>query len=81
MSLCPSFRAREFAPTEDEKWVTEFEEQMKSGDGLQSVARDMSQSVTDPDIQATEVHMFVHLHSTCICSLVPRPSLLDAKII
>ena len=48
---------REFAPTEDEKWVAEFEEQMKSGGGgdLQSIARDMSQSVTDPDIQETEV--------------------------
>ena len=50
-------RAREFAPTEDEKWVAEFEEQMKSSDGrdLQSVARDMTQAVTDPDIQASEV--------------------------
>ena len=50
-------RAREFAPTEDEKWVAEFEEQMRSSDGrdLQSVARDMTQVVTDPDIQASEV--------------------------
>ena len=50
-------RAREFAPTEDEKWVAEFEEQMRSSDGrdLQSVARDMTQAVTDPDIQASEV--------------------------
>ena len=51
-------RAREFAPTEDEKWVAEFEEQMRSssdGKDLQSVARDMTQAVTDPDIQATEV--------------------------
>lgn len=48
-------RAKEFAPTEDEKWVAEFEEQMKSGRDLQSVARDMTQSVTDPDIQETEV--------------------------
>ena len=55
-------RAREFAPTEDEKWVAEFEEQMRSSDGgrdLQSVARDMTQAVTDPDIQASEVSVSV----------------------
>ena len=36
--------------------MAEFEEQMKkSGGDLQSVAMEMSQSVTDPDIQASEV--------------------------
>lgn len=59
MIVCGVFllRAREFAPTEDEKWVAEFEEQLRSSDGrdLQSVARDMTQAVTDPDIQASEV--------------------------
>ena len=36
--------------------MAEFEEHMKSrGGDLQSVAREMSESVTDPDIQATEV--------------------------
>ena len=38
--------------------MAEFEEQMRSssdGRDLQSVARDMTQAVTDPDIQATEV--------------------------
>lgn len=48
-------RAREFAPSEEEKWVAEFEEQIKSGRDLQSVAKEMSESVTDPDIQASEV--------------------------
>ena len=59
VSLCLPHRVREFAPTEDEKWVAEFEEQMKSDGGvdLQSIARNMSQSVTDPDIQDTEVQL------------------------
>lgn len=47
--------------------MAEFEEQMKSGGGdLQSVAREMSESVTDPDIQATEVN------TTALCPLRER---------
>ena len=49
-------RVKEFAPTEDEKWVQEFEKQMSSqGRSLASVAKEMTETVTDPEITATEV--------------------------
>lgn len=33
----------------------EFEQQLRSGKDLASVAKEMAESITDPDIQATEV--------------------------
>ena len=45
----------EFAPTEEEKWVSEFERNMKSSRDLSAVAKEMTETVTDPDIQASEV--------------------------
>ena len=48
-----SHRVREFAPMEEEKWVDEFQNQMKAG--VSAVAREMVESVTDPTIQSTEV--------------------------
>jgi len=47
-----SSRVREFAPTEEEKWVDEFQHQV--GSDVSAVAREMVESVTDPTIQATE---------------------------
>lgn len=49
--------AEEFAPTEEEKWVSEFEQQ--KGAGLTSVAKEMVESIKDPDMQATEFMSFV----------------------
>lgn len=48
-------RVSEFAPTEEEKWVSEFEQRMKSSRDLSNVAKEMTDTVTDPSIQATEV--------------------------
>lgn len=49
-------RVKEFAPTEDEKWVQEFENQVSSqGRTLASVAKELTETVTDPEINATEV--------------------------
>ena len=51
------FRVREFAPTEEEKWVEEFQTQM--GSDLASVAKEMTKSITDPSINATEVLLYI----------------------
>lgn len=66
-------RVKEFAPTEDEKWVQEFENQVSSqGKTLASVAKEMTEAVTDPEINATEVSC----SSSCTLPLLPTlPSL------
>ena len=51
-------RVKEFAPTEDEKWVQEFEQHLSSQHSLSSVAKEMVDTVTDPEIKATEVWGF-----------------------
>ena len=51
-------RVKEFAPTPDEKWVEEFENQYPStsgGRGLAAVAKEMTETVTDPELKETEV--------------------------
>lgn len=51
-----SHRAKEFAPTPDEKWVEEFENQFTSKNKrLADVAKEMTETVTDPEIKGTEV--------------------------
>lgn len=55
LSLWPH-RVKEFAPTPDEKWVEEFENQFTSKNKrLAAVAKDMTETVTDPEIKETEV--------------------------
>lgn len=49
------YRVKEFAPTAEEKWVQEFEDQLSSQRSLSSVAKEMTETVTDPEINATEV--------------------------
>lgn len=69
----PLHRVKEFAPTEDEKWAQEFEKEMSSQErSLASVAKEMTESVTDPEISATEVSFFF--------SLLPLPALLATPI-
>ena len=47
---------KEFAGSEEEKWVQEFEgESQQQQRSLASVAKEMTETVTDPEIRATEV--------------------------
>ena len=53
-----ALRVKEFAPTEDEKWVQEFEKSQQLASSqrtLSSVAKEMTETVTDPELKATEV--------------------------
>lgn len=54
--LCTCGRVREFAPSTDEKWVEEFESEIASKNKqLADVAKEMTETVSDPEIKETEV--------------------------
>lgn len=57
---------KEFAGSEEEKWVQEFEgqSQQQQQRSLASVAKEMTETVTDPEIRATEFMDFIKKVST-----------------
>lgn len=60
LTLPLPLRAREFGTSEDQKWVEEFEKEQQQQHAshqkdLSSVAKEMTETVTDPAIKATEV--------------------------